>query len=107
MRGACTPSRERGLYGTLIQFRFLSLLEVRVACTPFRARRLYRPRGTLFQSLLECVGPVPPFAGVVFTDPEERSFRLSILSLLECLGPVPPSAGVVCTDPAGRSSAAA
>ena len=53
--------------------RFLSLLEMLGACTPFRECRLYRPCGTLSQPLLECAGPVPPSAGVVCTDPAGRS----------------------------------
>ena len=138
MRGAGTPFRERRLYrprGTLIQVHNFALLKcvrpvppyagvvctdlvgssfsfkcccclfvwgryplplvssvpttrdalatavfMRGGCTLFRERRLYRHRGTLIQfhkfSLLKWVGPVPPFAGVVSTEPAKRLFNL-------------------------------
>ena len=50
-------------------------------CTLFRGCRLYRPRWTLVQFhmllLLECVGSVPPSAGVVCTDLVRRSFSFT------------------------------
>ena len=74
----------------------------RGACIPFRGCRLYRPRGSLFQPLLKCVGPVLPPATVVCTDPAGRSLSFIFCRCLKCVGPVLPSAGVVCTDSAGR-----
>ena len=69
-----------------------------------RDSRKYRPRGTFPQCLaicrrFECVGPVPPSAGIVCTDPARRLFQ----PVLECVGPVPPLACVLCTNPVGRS----
>ena len=60
-----------------------------VVCTPFRGCRLYRPRGTLIQFhillMLEYVGPVLSFAGVVSTDPAEILFS----RYLSARGPYP------------------
>ena len=50
---------------------------VRGACTPFSGCRLYRPRGKLFQLLLECVGLLPPPASVVCAYLAERSLSVT------------------------------
>lgn len=46
-----------------------------LACDASRGCRLYRPRGTPFQQLLECVGPVLLSACAVCTDLTARSFQ--------------------------------
>ena len=96
------PFRERRQYrphGTFIQFHILLLLECVGPVPPSAGVACTDPRGTVFKPLLECAGPVPPSASVVCTDLAGRSFSFTILSMLECVEPVPPSAGVVCTDP--------
>ena len=51
--------------------------------------RLYRPRGTLFRPLLDCVGPVPPSASVVCTDLAGRSFSFTSCRCLSARGLYP------------------
>ena len=134
VRGACTPPRTRRLYrpaGHSSSFTTLFSVWARGACTPSCRCRLYRPRGAPCQPLSKCLGPIPPFASVVWTDLAGCSFQFSTCScvsawgwyplprsttvptrgvliqvhnvlLLAREGPVPPPAGAVCTDPAGR-----
>ena len=59
---------------------------------PLHERRLYRPRGTLIQPLLECEGGLS--ARVACTDPTGHSISFHNLQLLEYEGPVPLSARV-------------
>ena len=59
------------------------------ACSPIPGCRLYRPRGTLFQPLLDCAGPVPPSVSVVCTDLSGRSFSVTIGRCLSVCGRCP------------------
>ena len=76
---------------------------MRWACTPFRGCRLYRPRGTLFQPMLEFVGlACTPFRERRLYRPRGTVIQFYILLLLERVGSVSPPAGVGDTDRSGR-----
>ena len=109
MRGACNPFAV--VASTDPVERFLNLYLSARGLYPFHERHLYRPGEMLIQFhmllLLECVGSVPPSAGVVCNDLVGSSFSFTCCCWLSVWGlyPLPRVSSVPTTRDAFSTAA--